>query len=102
MAVSFVDRMRRRFSPAWKGSRGIRLVSPMTHFTFYAIVAYLYYYIVTEERTPIFVIEKPPVPAPPPPPGTMSFEASCQMNYRLGRDVSATIGGVIKPMDQTK
>jgi hypothetical protein len=94
-----LDRFRKRFSPAWKGSRGIRLASPALHFALFGVAAWMCWLVIGEDRRPTFIAERPPVAAPPPPPGVLSFEASCEMTYRKGRGVSSGIGAVLRPRE---
>jgi hypothetical protein len=94
-----LDRLRKRFSPTWKGSRGIRLASPNLHFVLFGFIGWMCYMVIGEDRRQTFIAEKPPVPAPPPPPGVLSFEASCEMTYRKGKGVSSGIGAVLRPQN---
>jgi hypothetical protein len=89
------DMLRKRYSPGWKGSRGIRLLSPAGHLVLFTGMAALFYNVSSEDRRPNYVAEHPPVPAPPPPPGILSFEASCEMNIRHGRLQSGLASGAV-------
>jgi hypothetical protein len=97
--------LRTRISPTWRGSRGLRLASPTQHAIFFVFLGSIFYHIASEDRTPPYVAERPQVPAPPPPPGVMSFEASCEMNYRMGKVTSGLtgttgVGGLVRPVQR--
>jgi hypothetical protein len=72
--------MFKNFSLGWRGSKGQRVASPLTHIVLISGTIYSYLYFLTLDREDPYRIPEPPVAAPPA--NAATLENFMEMDYR--------------------
>ena len=70
----------KNFSLGWRGSKGMRVASPLTHIVAIAGAIYWYIYMLNLDREDPYRIPEPPVPAPAA--NAATLENFMEMDYR--------------------